>query len=139
MSFGRFKTLGSLNVHIKNVHEYVNEQICEICSKKIKSRSGFDKHMRRHSNDPGQMEVCTECGMMVLRSNLREHRERHAEEKMVIRCPICNKRLGSKRSLKNHIKFNHEYDIHKCEICDKEFKRPYHLKVKSSICLAEKK
>ena len=73
---------------------------------------------------------------MVFRLNsvyLRRHvKEQHNKNNDVtVNCPTCNKVIRNKRLLAQHIRSVHCELKHKCTLCDKAFKSPKNLKVKT--------
>lgn len=62
---------------------------------------------------------------------LRKHLARHRVEveNDVVNCPICNKVLPNKKSLKNHTQYVHGEKRYQCTLCDKSFMTSTILKV----------
>lgn len=73
---------------------------CEICSKEFYLRSNLVTHLKIHS------KTCTTCNKTFLTKELLlAHRAKHFKE--FYECPLCNKIVKLKRSLKTHLKNHH--------------------------------
>lgn len=118
---------------MKGVHRNERNQICEICAKEFKSILPFRRHMAKHYGEEEPTVQCEECGSMVSVYEIRQHRMRHRESKLNLRCPVCNKVLQTTSSLNKHLKMVHQKvktkRIHQCTTCNKIFPRKSHLKV----------
>lgn len=82
---------------------------------------------------------CTICGQKFNRKRgLKAHME-SIHEKKTFTCKICGKTMGWRKTLQRHMKSHEEgYYKHKCDLCDKTFSRPSHLKLHMSKHTGEK-
>ncbi|XP_021712107.1 zinc finger protein 91 [Aedes aegypti] len=73
---------------------------------------------------------CTVCGRTFNRKvALHAHME-SVHEGRTFACPICGKVMGWRKTLQRHMKSHQEnFQKHKCELCDKSFSRPSHLRL----------
>lgn len=91
----RFKTRKSRQNHLTHIHKYNSETeaICEACGEAFQTRAALSYHISR------------------------QHRERE-----VYPCPVCNKELHTKYSLKTHMATVHveptENEKFPCDQCD---------------------
>lgn len=106
---------------------------CPICNKRFQYERNLNQHIASvHvdngngttcADDPGR-SICEICGASFDKiSSLRSHsRYVHSIEKFY--CQYCNRKLSSKKSLKEHIQFQHEltFVTHECEDCQRIFK-----------------
>lgn len=106
---------------------------CPICNKRFQYERNLNQHIASvhvdngngtHSNDDPGRSICEICGASFDKiSSLRSHsRYVHSIEKFY--CQYCNRKLSSKKSLKEHIQFQHEltFVTHECEDCQRIFK-----------------
>lgn len=73
---------------------------------------------------------CTICDRTFNRKRaLKAHME-SIHEGRIFTCTICGKSMGWRKTLQRHMKSHEEnYHKHKCELCDKAFSRPSHLRL----------
>lgn len=107
-------------------------QICDICGKSIRCRTAFDSHRKKHEAKAAEVS-CDVCGLLLANiEGMRRHRNSQHPEggKKEHTCHICLKISPTQRALKSHIRNVHEMGYnHKCNLCDKAFKRPAVLRV----------
>ncbi|XP_065078309.1 transcription factor grauzone-like [Ochlerotatus camptorhynchus] len=129
----RFATNGKLQFHIRSIHDRVNEMMCDICSKMLKSKSAFQVHRAEHFNTTRVQ--CSTCDKwMKNEDTLRKHLIRHQEESIVIKCEFCGKQSPNYHALKKHVRDQHTLErTHQCTVCEKAFKRALALKEHMAI------
>ncbi|RZC43055.1 endonuclease III-like protein 1, partial [Asbolus verrucosus] len=92
---------------------------CEICGKCFLSKHILTRHRYNHMR-----KKCPICGKEITQSNLRAHVEAHTCSPQI--CELCGATLKTKDNLRQHIFYSHNDSRHKCEYCDKVFKRRTH-------------
>ncbi|KAK3874756.1 hypothetical protein Pcinc_020320 [Petrolisthes cinctipes] len=92
---------------------------CRVCDKVFSAYSHRVEHMVVHT---GERDFhCDMCGFAATtKSNLTKHRLRHTHQ---AHCQVCNKLLGNKFSLKEHMKVHSNERPHCCVHCHKPFRR----------------
>lgn len=126
-----FISEASLQSHMKNVHRRPKENsICHVCAKVYSSVVNLQLHMMDH-NDIQQPRVdCQLCGNSFKNErSLRKHMYKHRDEGQTFQCPQCPKISHNRNALARHIRSVHNYTVHKCHLCDREFKRAVALTV----------
>ncbi|XP_037044364.1 transcription factor grauzone-like isoform X4 [Bradysia coprophila] len=130
-----FPTRYKLTKHMNTVHGPSINNICEACGRSFISKNDLKYHIDlQHSTTPLPKAQCNICGTWVkhqryLRQHLRMHQEvQEAQKGKVLNCPICKKKVQSKRLLANHIRYSHGERKHQCTFCDKAFRSPKILK-----------
>lgn len=110
--------------------------ICDKCGKIFRDKTRLKQHHRNdHSNEPKPQKIPEQCPFCQKwyssKSSAYEHiRNMHTENDVEHRCPTCGFVSTTAKALKKHIIFNHEQERrHKCNLCEKAFKRPQDLKV----------
>lgn len=120
-----------LDYHIRGVHEFAYQNICEICAKVFKSKHQCEHHRRlEHSDAKNRPKYqCTQCGAYLKTEfGLTRHmRSMHIEKP--VSCTICGKITPNKGALRSHIRYMHEIERNfHCKLCEKSFKRDKSLK-----------
>lgn len=82
------------------------------------------------AQDPEGAIQCDVCKRTFNRKRaLKAHME-SIHEKRTFSCKICGKTMGWRKTLQRHMKSHEEnYYKHKCDLCDKTFSRPSHLRL----------
>lgn len=103
-----------------------------------KSNSTGQTSSKKRSGEEGEVH-CTLCGQKFNRKRgLKAHME-SIHEKKTFSCRICGKTMGWRKTLQRHMKSHEEgYYKHKCDLCDKMFSRPSHLRLHMSKHTGEK-
>lgn len=128
-----FPTHSQLYHHMCKYHTGHIGLNCPICNKRFQYERNLNQHIASVHVDNGNVTNCTDepgrsiceiCGASFDKiSSLRSHsRYVHSIEKFY--CQYCNRKLSSKKSLKEHIQFQHEltFVTHECEDCQRIFK-----------------
>ena len=71
--------------------------------KKIESLMSPGENMIRCGTQMKTEYVCKVCGKKDMKTNLKVHIERNHMDGISIPCPFCEKKLGSRDSLRSHI------------------------------------
>nr|XP_027228247.1 oocyte zinc finger protein XlCOF6-like [Penaeus vannamei] len=102
---------------------------CKVCDKSFIAYSHRVEHMLTHTKE--KEFKCEICGIhMSTRSNLTRHKQQHTKECI---CSICNRKLCSKTSLKDHMKIHNNDKPHHCQYCGKSFTRFQHRRVHEKL------
>lgn len=115
-----------LKTHIFNVHRIAYIRICHLCGKSVRGEKALQRHQSEHAgNKP--MVKCHICSAeLSTKGNLKAHiLALHPDDSsLTFICNICGKNSPSQRALKHHIDYVHKCErIHKCNLCDKSFKK----------------
>lgn len=120
----------SLLTHVKFVHGQQNQQVCHICARVYSSPASLRRHLKEHSGVEEPRITCKICGRSCKNEiALRKHMTIHEDEGKSFPCPDCQKVYSNRMTLAAHVRGNHSFKLHKCHLCDKEFKRAITLKV----------
>lgn len=126
-----------VNTHAK-IHSEERNYKCEQCGKGFKNTKQLKNHRRLHrtqglgmgkqSNEqisvgpegnPVVMHRCEDCGAAFKqKKTLREHLCKERNEQL--ECPECQRRFGSKSSLRLHLRSHQEHKRFRCDTCDHE-------------------
>ena len=138
-----FNKKSNLKVHILNSHTKYDpvDCICSQCGKMFKNPLSMKRHVETFHDEERKAEmivVCPDCGKQFnKRTNLKIHMEcvHTTYEPGEFICTICSKELKNPHSLKSHMREVHtvkddskEQVVHKCDECDKEFKKKKDLR-----------
>lgn len=90
---------------------------CEVCLKKVRSKSALTAHMWTHRKPFN----CTECGARFSsKNNLVVHQRKHSGEKPY-GCTMCNASFTTHGNLKRHVKTHSGEKPWECSQCDNRF------------------
>ncbi|XP_058976053.1 zinc finger and BTB domain-containing protein 17 isoform X18 [Musca domestica] len=130
----KYPTSKRLSSHL-NVHNPENHAICDQCGKTFQNKHRLKYHIRfDHFNEmrPKKIpEQCSYCDKWYSsKCSLYEHiKNMHTDTGAEHRCQTCGFVSTTSKALKKHILFNHDVvRKHKCNLCEKAFKRPLDLK-----------
>lgn len=120
----------SLLTHVKFVHGQQNQQVCHICARVYSSPASLRQHLKEHSGVEEPRITCEKCGRSCKNEiALRKHMTIHEDEGKSFPCADCQKVYSNRMALAAHVRGSHNFKLHKCHLCDKEFKRAITLKV----------
>ena len=92
-----------------NVVQKQKKHMCEICGDFFETRSLVRQHVDA-THEKTRRFLCDICGNSFLRKNaLRNHRLTHSDIKRY-QCKVCLKRVTSVKSIKKHVKKQHNLD-----------------------------
>ena len=96
-----FKKLDGLNKHIKKIHNYDAQFVCQKCSIAFNSQGNLDKHFQSHDK---VKVICPTCNKtFATKQNLNRHiKSAHSGEKYF--CSYCSKEYAFKDGLDRHLK-----------------------------------
>jgi len=138
-----FNKKSNLKVHILNSHTKYDpvDCICSQCGKMFKNPLSMKRHVETFHDEERKAEmvvVCPDCGKQFnKRTNLKIHMEcvHTTYEPGQFICQLCAKELKNPHSLKSHIREVHTLKddgkdpvMHKCDECEKEFKKKKDLR-----------
>ena len=113
----------SLKLHNDRKHSGKDKMYaCKECGKRFFTFIELQTHSKVHLKVRIKPFRCQVCSFETdLQRNLDLHRETHMD--VSIHCDICEKKLKSKNSLKNHLKRIHSSNgtKHLCKTCGKDF------------------
>ncbi|XP_023292625.1 transcription factor grauzone-like isoform X5 [Lucilia cuprina] len=131
----KFPTAKNLSLHENNSHNPQNIVICDKCGKTFRDKCRLKLHHRHdHLNEPKPEKIPQKCPFCnkwySSKSSVQDHiRNMHTDNDIEHRCPTCGFVSTTAKALKKHILFNHDaVRRHKCNLCEKAFKRPQDIK-----------
>ncbi|XP_059612600.1 transcription factor grauzone-like [Phlebotomus argentipes] len=124
-----FSTGSVMRSHIRIVHERCQTKVCEFCARIFKTKEAFVAHQINHMTEKPPKVQCEYCGKKFKqRPGLLRHMLRHKNPNQAFQCDLCSRTTATKRALYMHKKYVHTTQPLKCNLCDREFKRPINLK-----------
>ncbi|XP_026468904.1 zinc finger protein OZF-like isoform X2 [Ctenocephalides felis] len=128
--FKTFATNGNLNKHMK-IHCNIRPYKCPKCNKSFIQSNTLKYHMDIHLPPNSTPHACDQCDFSTRRLAALEkhialtHKEvipqRYLKECIPVSCTICNKVLGSEKSLVHHMKIHQNIREYICKYCGKDF------------------
>ena len=119
-----YRVKGSFDKHVCREPSFKFH--CKKCGQKCRTEALLESH-ENEVHKKIKSHFCDICGSgFVRRSDMLYHkRDMHslATETKSIVCQLCNKKLSSHKTLRNHMKWMHESHEKKfkCSFCDKKF------------------
>lgn len=121
-----------LQNQVKVEHEQTSH-LCHICAIVFDSSDDLLQHLKVHAEMTEPKVFCQLCGGSYKNAGLlRRHMVIHKDSEKRFQCPKCPKISPTRNALACHIKAVHNYTVHKCHMCGKEFKRGAALTVRIS-------
>lgn len=99
-----------------NAGETSSNFSCEICSKECPTQVELKRHRYKHKR-----KNCPICNKSMTASNFRTHVNGHKCGPQI--CELCGATLKTKDNLRQHVFYSHNESRHKCNFCEKVFKR----------------
>lgn len=129
-----FSDRSDLDRHIRRAHKFVSkikekneEYSCAICEKKFNRKDSLTDHIRCIHMNEG---ICKTCGRTFttfnglkkhINSMHQKHNVRIVKVLTLYTCAICNKKISSKRDLREHIDIKHYGQSYSCDICGRRY------------------
>lgn len=124
----RFNAKSTMQAHVKIEHEN-HRQVCHVCAKEYRTLHSLQLHLRSHSNKGPRLK-CRTCGNMFMNMyRLRLHQAQEHEHAKLLQCPHCPRKKTNTFELRKHITHSHKFKVHKCELCEREFRSPIDVQV----------
>ncbi|XP_031641089.1 zinc finger protein 454-like isoform X2 [Contarinia nasturtii] len=127
------RMFADLYKHLRDVHEIVENAICEHCGIQFGCNRTLQEHIKRkHTvSDPVQCDICKEW--FKSRETIRSHMIYvHIQGPQA--CGICGKVSANRKALRTHLTIHSEaWKKFKCVICDKGFRSSTKLREHSYI------
>lgn len=124
-----FNSKQTLTVHVRIHHKHMRH-VCDVCAKEYTTVSGLLYHLRSHT-DAGRRIKCKLCGELFSNGyRLQLHQAKVHETATPLQCPHCPKKKTNQFQLKKHIAHSHNYRVHKCNLCEREFRSPLAVSVR---------
>lgn len=120
--------------------KYVGHQMSSLTEEYKYSPKWKTQVAKKKTSKAEEGEVsCEVCGQKFNRKRgLKAHME-SIHEKRTFSCKICGKTMGWRKTLQRHMKSHEEgYYKYNCDMCEKKFSRPSHLKLHMSKHTGEK-
>lgn len=126
-----------LGAHVKHIHDEggrSDEHVCRICSKVCTTKGGLIQHLKIHTANNEMRIDCEYCGKSFKDKYIaRSHVKRvHELDGKIHECPHCQKQFVRKDLMNDHISYRHNPKFHRCNICDKGYRKPFDLRVSRS-------
>ncbi|CRK95900.1 CLUMA_CG009346, isoform A [Clunio marinus] len=111
------KSIRNLKMHLNIMHFSTIRYQCDICGKKISSKTYLAYHVNNHKDFRTKDFHCQICRSSYFdKKTLKSHIRNVHEKKLT--CLLCGKTFKKKESLKNHKLLPHHF---RCDICGKRF------------------
>ncbi|KAH1003720.1 hypothetical protein HUJ04_003591 [Dendroctonus ponderosae] len=108
-----------LRIHLKKKHVPDNRFVCDLCGKKLYSKSGLVDHMNVHKGL--KPHKCEFCGIGFANSTtLRLHVRRHTGHRPY-KCKLCDRAFNQSHSLKVHLRLHTGEKPFSCNVCARTF------------------
>lgn len=108
-----------LRIHLKKKHVPDNRFVCDLCGKKLYSKSGLVDHMNVHQGL--KPHKCEFCGVGFANSTtLRLHVRRHTGHRPY-KCKLCDRAFNQSHSLKVHLRLHTGEKPFSCNVCARSF------------------
>lgn len=121
-----FDKHGLFNKHVKRHNQEPSRFMCDYCGQEFVSHNELRKHLSSIHKISKRYVKCTICQEAVPRKRVEDHMRTHTGEKHH-QCEICGSQYLTEGLLKAHKKRQHEGLIYQCEICPEQFDQPKKL------------
>ncbi|XP_055698097.1 zinc finger protein 595-like [Phlebotomus papatasi] len=120
LCFKEFSKSG-FGYHLKQYHEKIKNEKCEICNRVFGCRSTLNNHMKSLHGTERNFS-CKECSQAFKTlSSLYIHRKQVHDDKR-FSCELCYKKFAFRKQLTEHLLIHSKEQTHFCKICRKGFR-----------------
>ncbi|XP_058059594.1 transcription factor grauzone-like [Anopheles bellator] len=130
----------ALGIHMLKIHGNAGGQICDICGREFRTKTSFDKHIRKHNAAyVPERFPCNFCGKKLMsKVGLKKHvLAKHTTFDEEFICTECGSRYPHKLALDNHKRKVHIEEKYECEFCGRRFKNTISLREHRAIHTGE--
>ncbi|XP_052859867.1 transcription factor grauzone-like [Anopheles cruzii] len=130
----------ALGIHMLKIHGNTGGQICDICGREFRTKTSFDKHIRKHNAAyVPERFPCKFCDKKLMsKVGLKKHvLAKHTTFDEEFICTECGSRYPHKLALDNHKRKVHIEEKYECEFCGRRFKNTVSLREHRAIHTGE--
>ncbi|XP_038220385.1 zinc finger protein 660-like [Zerene cesonia] len=121
-----FVNTTGLKNHMRTIHKALARvHACDVCGKRYRRRNSLLAHAQTHTHTHAYCESCdrTFRTHTTLLNHLKMHSKHVSDDVKRYICDECGKKFLKKRSLQDHIDFDHlKNSKYSCDKCSKVFK-----------------
>lgn len=125
------KSFESLKAHIEIFHVRKFQQICDECGELFPLKAYLKLHKKSHDTRDTRI-ICRLCPSILNNERALNIHISRIHKSLPGNCPHYPKVSPNQHALVMHIKSMHYYKLHKCHICDREYKSATLLRVSAN-------
>ncbi|XP_068082245.1 zinc finger protein 155 isoform X3 [Anabrus simplex] len=120
-----FRVPSGIKRHLREVHDRVKDQCCELCGRRFANKRTLEDHMRTHTGE--RPFLCDSCDKTFkTKASLYIHKKSHTDV-FPFKCACCERKFRVQSKLTLHLLQHTGEKPHKCDICGKGFRVKYEL------------